>query len=1177
MSEAIRQFGNVFRKLSGVKPSGHGPFHEAEGGWVDPKPYVDVMSDGTFEGYDNTQWMYFGFPEDVKIQWLKNPMDAARNQHFFIDLVDALAVRLNNLSDSEKGDERRNIHLLAVRELYQGIRPHSSHMPAMRDYLNRMSQLYTKPVWFGYMGIQLIPTNGMEEAHGLRAKAERWWEMAKNPEDLPMHLYQADRNDITQLMMDHGFQPLDFADTVGADDYERITAWHGISDDDFNLHRELVNVRMQEPLHGASIITPRWGEITMSAIKPKVKKFMVDPISANARWVDPIFSPGNNAVVLSIRGEVRSPRVTDAMFENKHIVKKGAANRGKKGPRAHTDEEHREMSMLEYARKPAQQGHGMLDNAEIVVGTLVGEERGDNVRLNRALGDYGLTMHPLINRQPIAVNSTFPTYPKPLLPHRRSNRTRPVLSNQMYGGVLAMSGIFRSTRPNCDRGYLVGLSDGGSEYQEIWTDIEGPSKEGETPGFLYTGRPGAGKALALDTPIQTPTGWTTMGQIKVGDQVFDSAGNITRVTMATEVMHNHKVYRVKLSDGQSFLADAEHQWYVSTHSDRHFYKKSEEYAKEANRQKDVIAQRLRMELVNYAHSDTLHLDYVLRLTQMLGRDLPDANVDKLASQQTVDLLEIPRIVPEDGCHLRYPARVLLEALASRAEQDKIILIGDGAVSLMTTDQILEEMINDSVTIPVNLNLSSAITYVKVDSIEEVESVPVRCISVDSPDHSFQIGQGVVTSNTQSMLQHLAQSKYNGYRCFYLNPKPQSSLKPFFDMLGGTTVSINNKFLAENPGCMDPMLFLADRSAVASMLSDAIYIVAELGAEHGAEASEKLGQLNAEISERCRDLNNVCSGDVIFGRPGEVNGGISNEVVRNIISHNMRSSPFWLAFIATGRVDSDLHRQMRGEGSSSGLATLIEWSEGLSLPSNEDIASGRRLSSAQVDSIISANAAFKYATEIVGNNRSGGGIWVDEAWFILQSRDMKLKLTSGLREFRERNIQLGLGTQRLSDFMTKGDSNMGSYFSRFLIMAISPNDPEELDLYFELTGLPRTTENEQYIMNAGAKKIKNGKSSTETERTIPRAYYIDRIYDYEGGLIMGPWPRRELDAGRTDLDAYQAKMQAAAAANGGMLNIMGDLGADFMSDAIANSGDQLTQAMSDQSLSTVDDPMDAQQE
>lgn len=71
-----------------------------------------------------------------------------------------------------------------------------------------------------------------------------------------------------------------------------------------------------------------------------------------------------------------------------------------------------------------------------------------------------------------------------------------------------------------------------------------------------------GKALALDTPLPTPTGWTTMGEVKVGDQVFDEEGGPCRVIAATEVMVGRPCYDVEFSDGTVITADAEHQWQV---------------------------------------------------------------------------------------------------------------------------------------------------------------------------------------------------------------------------------------------------------------------------------------------------------------------------------------------------------------------------------------------------------------------------------------------------------------------------------------------------------------------------------------------------------------------------------------------------------------------------------------
>jgi hypothetical protein len=43
-----------------------------------------------------------------------------------------------------------------------------------------------------------------------------------------------------------------------------------------------------------------------------------------------------------------------------------------------------------------------------------------------------------------------------------------------------------------------------------------------------------GKALALDTEVPTPRGWTTMEHLDVGDEVFDEQGRPTEVVATTE-------------------------------------------------------------------------------------------------------------------------------------------------------------------------------------------------------------------------------------------------------------------------------------------------------------------------------------------------------------------------------------------------------------------------------------------------------------------------------------------------------------------------------------------------------------------------------------------------------------------------------------------------------------------
>lgn len=76
------------------------------------------------------------------------------------------------------------------------------------------------------------------------------------------------------------------------------------------------------------------------------------------------------------------------------------------------------------------------------------------------------------------------------------------------------------------------------------------------------GSTGSGKALGLDTPIPTPDGWTTMGDLKVGDLVFDERGKPTRVVFATETQLNRDCFEVVFSDGSVIIADADHRWLV---------------------------------------------------------------------------------------------------------------------------------------------------------------------------------------------------------------------------------------------------------------------------------------------------------------------------------------------------------------------------------------------------------------------------------------------------------------------------------------------------------------------------------------------------------------------------------------------------------------------------------------
>lgn len=69
------------------------------------------------------------------------------------------------------------------------------------------------------------------------------------------------------------------------------------------------------------------------------------------------------------------------------------------------------------------------------------------------------------------------------------------------------------------------------------------------------------KALALDTAIATPGGWTTMGDVQPGAEVFDDQGRPTRVLAKSQIFRE-ATYRITFSDHSEIVAGGDHEWIV---------------------------------------------------------------------------------------------------------------------------------------------------------------------------------------------------------------------------------------------------------------------------------------------------------------------------------------------------------------------------------------------------------------------------------------------------------------------------------------------------------------------------------------------------------------------------------------------------------------------------------------
>lgn len=90
--------------------------------------------------------------------------------------------------------------------------------------------------------------------------------------------------------------------------------------------------------------------------------------------------------------------------------------------------------------------------------------------------------------------------------------------------------------------------------------------------LVVTGN-GVGKDLTLGQKLPTPTGWTTVGDVKVGEYVLDELGRPTKVTAKSPIWHLPLV-KVIFNDGAEIICSPNHEWAVIRSADFFVYGKT---------------------------------------------------------------------------------------------------------------------------------------------------------------------------------------------------------------------------------------------------------------------------------------------------------------------------------------------------------------------------------------------------------------------------------------------------------------------------------------------------------------------------------------------------------------------------------------------------------------------------
>ena len=355
------------------------------------------------------------------------------------------------------------------------------------------------------------------------------------------------------------------------------------------------------------------------------------------------------------------------------------------------------------------------------------------------------------------------------------------------------------------------------------------------------------KGLPLDTPLATPAGWTNMEDIKVGDEVFDKNGDITKVIHVSEVHHN-PCFKITFDNSESIVCDHEHRWEIAFKKQKKYITKvmtTEELSLYINnltdRNSENIPKIINAKPLNLPDVDLPIDPYILgawlgdgskacgaitnvnpnfwkeveRRGYKYGDDISGTDGNKAEIRTIFDIrsklvdlnLLNNKHIPDIYLRASYNQRLdLLRGLMDtdgyyHAKRKRFVMgtsqdwqcydfmklisslglkptifkvtktCGDKkfpALDVCFSTGTLNPFLVRNQEVDVNLKLDRH-SFRNIKSVEKVDTVPTKCIGVDSPTHTFLAGYTLIpTHNTNKKLD--GKSYYDGKSKKYVSMK-----------------------------------------------------------------------------------------------------------------------------------------------------------------------------------------------------------------------------------------------------------------------------------------------------------------------------------------------------------------------------------------------------------------------
>lgn len=693
----------------------------------------------------------------------------------------------------------------------------------------------------------------------------------------------------------------------------------------------------------------------------------------------------NNARAISVRGLVEPAKITRG--ELRRQKKRFAEDRDEfakanKQTSYEANEHESELKQLEDLYSSGNASCTLVDTSVLVALDGVVNDMS-------ALTPAGMSIDQMTNRQEAAFHEMMLCSSVRANPH--------VLD--VPATTIAYSGISSLSTAGDKVGALAGFTE--TDRQPVWWSGSPQASGDSLPIAEVAATTGSGKLLTLDTRLVTPTGTIAMQDVRVGTVLVGRDGLPCTVQSLSEINENPELYRLSISDGQDIDACVDHQWVVQLPPQLH-----ERYA-----HLERVSRALRDLAAGYPRAVPIRLEQIRELLAMaVGEDrIPWASDDALAA--TLSLLDIDPA--------RTPGRDMLEALHRRLEhvRAEMELLDTGEVVLTTGEMLshggrfgiraaaadeasVQELAlllgdhehadaGESVSIELDtpeaanhlLRVARAAGLVArldgvtvswaagdqsfmIDSIVPIPSRAGRCITVDSPDHTYLCADRVPTHNTMLLLWLAHQWHQIGHPQFILDPKQNSDHSALVRNFGGNVRAFDELEGADGP--LDPVRFSATPQAGVQLAADMLYQVSPWGI---GEARKYENEISHALRYGVIDRGAKSTGEAlaIAVRDGELQDSILEGVNRFV-----ESTPMFQVAFGRGREESTIQL-------GQGMTLFMVGSAQFEMPSAHSKVPVTEESQIKRASANAIRMLIRAATAQLSNR--SGIIHIDEAWMV----------------------------------------------------------------------------------------------------------------------------------------------------------------------------------------------------